>query len=308
MKELEAQFVKLKREVIGSVGAMMTIGGVVAVLDKLRASSEAARLSMATSGKQMLNYASGMPGGAQSTSDDLRRAAAEGKRYGIGPGESAAIFDWADQLSPGDADRRRRIAVEEMKLEKLGIAREDAQATMAQLVRQGYDPKHASGYAAVGLDRLNMSGVATSKVLARSDQFGRSASSTLAAAQILQAQGGLVDKEVAAAVESAGNAMSGAAVTKFMAKQYAAHGIDPAKVSMPAKLADIAAYIGTDEKKLTSKFSMTKEEAKQFALLVRNREEFAKAQSEIARTPTEYAGQRYGVLRNIHVKRGLRAG
>jgi hypothetical protein len=285
VKELESEFVSMRRAVVGAVSAWMTIGGVVAVLDKLKASSEAARASMAASGKQMLQFASGSPGGVQNASDDLRRAAAAGVRYGIGPGESAAIFDWADQLAPGDAERRRRIAIEEMKLEKLGIAREDAEATMATLVRQGYDPKHASGYAAVGLDRLNLSGMA--------------ASSALAAGEVLQSQGHLVDKEVAAAVESAGNALSSAAITKYMGKLYAKAGIDPSKVSLANKLADMAAYIGTDETKLTKKFSMTKEDAKQFATLVQNREQFAAAQREIARTPTEYAENRYAVLRNV---------
>jgi hypothetical protein len=286
----------LRGEFASFISTAVGIATVTAALGKMHEASAAARAEMKAAGDGMRQLAMGESGNRMQTQEVLRRAAATGKGFGFKAGESGAIFDWASDISHGDPAKAQKAAIEAMRLEAIGVDREDIQATMPLLLRQKYTPERASALIAGGMDELHVSARIASKIAARGGEFG-SAADALAAAKVLQAQGGLTERELGGAVDATAGVFSGSKLSAALAKKYTAAGIDPATVSMRDKLADIGNTFGTDPAKLRKKFDLSEDASKGLSILLANQGQFASEQSRVAAIPTDFAATRLATMR-----------
>lgn len=304
VKDVANRTKELKSELAGIAQAAVGVAAVTAAFTKMHEASAAARAEMKKAGADMRELAMGAGDGAQST---LQSAARLGKKYGFKAGESAQIRDWAEDVSGGDKVKGMLLARESMKLESLGVGREDIQATMPSLIRQGYGAERASALVAGGMAEMNLSGRTAAKVAARGQEFG-SAEGALATAKVLRDKDVLTDRETAGAVDAAAEAMSSSKLSDALRKKYTAQGIDYDKASMGGKLADIEALYGSDAKKLQKKFDLSETGAKSLSTMIQNRGLIQQEQEKLSAIPQDYARQRLDTLKETPALKEFYAG
>lgn len=296
IKDVTSRTSELKSELAGMAQAAVGVAAVTAAFTKLHDAAVQARAEMKGAGADMRELAMGAGGGTKETQATLQGAARLGKAYGFKPGESAQIRDWAEDVSGGDKVKGKFLAREAMKLESLGVAREDVQAVMPSLQRQGYGAERASALVAGGMAEMNLSGRTAAKVAARGQEFG-SAEGALAAAKVIRDKDVLTDRETAGAVDAAAEAMSSSKLSDALRKKYEAQGIDYDKASMSGKLADIESLYGSDAKKLQKKFDLSETGAKSLSTMIQNRGLIEQEQQKLAAIPQDYARQRLDVMK-----------